>query len=232
MVIADNKFHDNYLYGIDPHTGSHDMSILRNTVYNNNASGIICSKHCYNLLIEGNRVYNNTGVGRGIAFSINTTNSVARDNHVSDQLRCISFNRNSNFNEIYNNTVSDCINGFYLANTTNNYIHNNIVQNVTHAFVMKDINNTINKNTVDGAGNGIVFISRPISSGLQAITVDFMSRDGSYYENTFNNMAKNNSFSNTGNLTLVKILPVKNITNIQNMNQENNTSLVLNFMEE
>ena len=232
MVIADNKFHDNYLYGIDPHTGSHDMSILRNTVYNNNASGIICSKHCYNLLIEGNRVYNNTGVGRGIAFSINTTNSVARDNHVSDQLRCISFNRNSNFNEIYNNTVSDCINGFYLANTTNNYIHNNIVQNVTHAFVMKDINNTINKNTVDGAGNGIVFISRPISSGLQAITVDFMSRDGSYYENTLNNMAKNNSFSNTGNLTLVKILPVKNITNIQNMNQENNTSLVLNFMEE
>ncbi len=46
MMIADNRFHDNYLYGIDPHTGSHEMSILRNIVYNNNASGIICSKHC------------------------------------------------------------------------------------------------------------------------------------------------------------------------------------------
>jgi hypothetical protein len=232
MLIADNKFHDNYLYGIDPHTGSHDMSILRNTVYNNNASGIICSKHCYDLLIEGNRVYNNTGVGRGIAFSIDVTNSVARDNHVSDQLKCISFNRNSNFNEIYNNTVSDCINGFSLANTTNNNIHDNTVNNVMNAFVMKDVNNTINKNTVDGAGNGIVFTYTPISSGLHTTAIDFIPSDSSHYENILNDMAKNNSFTNTGNVTLVKMLPVKNMTNIQNVDQENQTSLVLNFMEE
>ncbi|HKQ22623.1 MAG TPA: right-handed parallel beta-helix repeat-containing protein [Nitrososphaeraceae archaeon] len=232
MLIADNKFHDNYLYGIDPHTGSHDMSILRNTVYNNNASGIICSKHCYNLLIEGNRVYNNTGVGRGIAFSINTTNSVARDNHVSDQLRCISFNRNSNFNEIYNNTVSDCINGFYLANTTNNNIHDNVVLNVTHAFVMKDVNNTINKNTVHGAEAGIVFAYRPIPSGLQPTAVNFVTDDSRYYENIINNMAKNNTFSNIANVTWVKMLPLKNMTQIQNVDQENKTSVALNLMEE
>ena len=232
MTIADNKFHDNYLYGIDPHTGSHDMSILRNTVYNNNASGIICSKHCYNLLIEGNRVYNNAGVGRGIAFSINTTNSVARDNHVSDQLRCISFNRNSNFNEIYNNTVSDCINGFYLANTTNNNIHDNIVNNVTHAFVMKDVHNTINKNIVDDAEAGIVFTYRPIASGLQTTAVNLVLNDNSYYENILNDMAKNNTFSNIGNITWIKMLPLNNVTQIQNVEQENKTSLVLNFMEE
>jgi mannuronan 5-epimerase len=232
MLIADNKFHDNYLYGIDPHTGSHDMSILRNTVYNNNASGIICSKHCYNLLIEGNSVYNNTGVGRGIAFSINTSNSVARDNHVSDQLRCISFNRNSNFNEIYNNTVSDCINGFYLANTTNNNIHDNIVNNVKHAFVMKDINNTINKNIVDDAEAGIVFIYRPIASGLQPTVVNLIPNDSSYYENILNAMAKNNTFSNIGNVTWVKMLPLNNMTQIQNVDQENKTSLALNLMEE
>jgi parallel beta-helix repeat protein len=232
MLIADNNFHDNYLYGIDPHTGSHDMSILRNTVYNNNASGIICSKHCYNLLIEGNRVYNNSGVGRGIAFSINTTNSVARDNHVSDQIRCISFNRNSNFNEIYNNTVSNCVNGFYLSNTTNNNIHDNIVHNVSHAFVMKDVNNAINKNTVDGAEAGIVFTYRSIPTGLQPTTVDFVSRESSYYENVLNEMAKNNTFSNIGNMTLVKVLPFKNLTQIQNIDQDNKTSLALNFMEE
>jgi hypothetical protein len=232
MLIADNKFHDNYLYGIDPHTGSHDMSILRNTVYNNNASGIICSKHCYNLLIEGNRVYNNTGVGRGIAFSINTTNSVARDNHVSDQQRCISFNRNSNFNEIYNNTVSDCINGFYLANTTNNNIHDNIVNNVTHAFVMKDLNNTINRNTVDDAEAGIVFTYRPIASGLQPTAVNLVQNDVSYYENILNEMAKNNTFSNIGNVSWIKMLPLKNMTQIQNVDQENETSLALNLMEE
>ena len=231
MVIADNKFHDNYLYGIDPHTGSHDMSILRNTVYNNNASGIICSKHCHNLLIEGNRVYNNKGVGRGIAFSINTTNSVARDNHVSDQLRCISFNRNSNFNEIYNNTVADCIDGFYLANTTNNSIHDNYVQNVTHAFVMKDLNNTISKNTVDGAGNGVVFTYRGTNQSLTT-AIDSVPRDNVYYENVLEEMAIGNSFSNTANLTFIKILPAQNLTNLQNFHQENKTSLVLNFMEE
>ena len=232
MLIADNKFHDNYLYGIDPHTGSHDMSILRNTVYNNNASGIICSKHCYNLLIEGNRVYNNTGVGRGIAFSINTTNSVARDNHVSDQIRCISFNRNSNFNEIYNNTVSNCVNGFYLSNTTSNNIHDNMVHNVSHAFVMKDVNNTINKNTVDGAESGIVFTYRSIPTGLQPTAVDFVLRESSYYENILNEMAKNNTFSNIGNVTWVKVLSFKNLTQIQNIDEDNKTSLALNFVEE
>jgi parallel beta-helix repeat protein len=231
-VIADNKFHDNYLYGIDPHTGSHDMSILRNTVYNNNASGIICSKHCYNLLIEGNRVYNNTGVGRGIAFSINTTNSVARDNHVSDQIRCISFNRNSNFNEIYNNTVSNCVNGFYLSNTTNNNIHDNVVHNVTHAFVMKDVNNTINKNKVSDAETGIVYTYKQAPVGLELTAAKSVPRESSYYENILDDMAKNNTFSNIENVTWVKMLPFKNTTQIESIDVENKTSDALNFMEE
>ncbi|HKQ21097.1 MAG TPA: right-handed parallel beta-helix repeat-containing protein [Nitrososphaeraceae archaeon] len=232
MVIADNTFHDNYLYGIDPHTGSHDMSILRNTVYNNNASGIICSKHCYDLLIEGNIVYNNTGVGRGIAFSINTTNSIARDNIVSHQDRCISFNRNSNFNEIYNNTVSNCGDGFYIANTTSNVIHDNLVKNVTHAFVMKDVRNTVNKNLVDGAKNGIVYTHQPLAGGLQATTIDFTSKEMDYYENVLNSMAKNNTFSNTGNVTLVKVLPFVNLTQIQNSDQDNKTLLALKLLQD
>ncbi|MGI0032794.1 MAG: right-handed parallel beta-helix repeat-containing protein, partial [Nitrososphaeraceae archaeon] len=61
MVIEDNKFHDNYLYGIDPHTGSHDIVIRNNKVYDNNASGIICSMDCSNILIEDNEVYRNGG---------------------------------------------------------------------------------------------------------------------------------------------------------------------------
>ena len=183
-------------------------------------------------MIEGNRVYNNSGVGRGIAFSINTTNSVARDNHVSDQVRCISFNRNSNFNEIYNNRVSDCINGFYLSNTTNNNIHDNIVKNVTHGFVMKDVNNTINRNKIDDAEAGIVFTYRPIENGLQPTAINFAPDDDSYYENILNDMAKNNTFSNIGNVTWVKMLPIKNVTQIQNVDLENKTSLALNLMEE
>lgn len=97
---------------------------------------------------------------------------------------------------------------------------------------MKDLNYTINKNTVDVAGNGIVFTYRAISNGSQATATNLVPRDDSYYENILKDMARNNSFSNTGNLTLVKMLPFQNLTNVQNIEKENKTSLVLNFMEE
>ena len=35
MVIEGNRVHDNDKYGIDPHTGTHHMLILNNTVYDN-----------------------------------------------------------------------------------------------------------------------------------------------------------------------------------------------------
>jgi len=100
MIVENNTFHDNFLYGIDPHTGTQDMIIRKNKVYRNNASAIICSKHCYNILFEANEVYNNGGFQRGIAFSINTTHSTARNNYVHDQGACIGSNRGSNFNTI------------------------------------------------------------------------------------------------------------------------------------
>lgn len=125
LTIDSNKFHDNYLYGIDPHTGSHDLVIRDNLVYNNNASAIICSKHCYAILIEGNEVYNNTGATRGIAFSINTTKSVAKNNYIHDQSGGISFNRGSDHNAVYNNTILNCKTGVNLDNTGNNSIYDN-----------------------------------------------------------------------------------------------------------
>jgi len=160
-LIESNDFHDNYLYGIDPHTGSHDMIIRNNIVHDNNASGIICSKHCYNLLIEGNEVYRNGGVGRGIAFSINTTNSIARNNDVHNNERCISFNRESNFNQVYNNTVSNCKVGIYLSNTSKNTIDNNDIIDSESGIVIKhDITNNITNNLVERASSGITFISK------------------------------------------------------------------------
>jgi len=161
MLIEDNKFHDNYLYGIDPHTRSHDIIIRNNKVYDNNASGIICSKDCYNLLIEGNEVYRNGGVGRGIAFSINTSHSIARNNDVHNNERCISFNRESNYNEVYNNTISNCDVGIYLSNTSKNFIYDNKIIHSKYGIVIKeDITNNITKNVVDMSKTGIVFINR------------------------------------------------------------------------
>ena len=51
------------------HTGTRYIVIRNNLVYNNNDSGIICSKSCQNIPIEGNKVYHNKD---GIAFSIET----------------------------------------------------------------------------------------------------------------------------------------------------------------
>jgi parallel beta-helix repeat protein len=157
ITMDNNTFHNNYLYGIDPHTGSHDFVITNNLVYNNNASGIICSKHCFNLLIEGNEVYNNSGAARGIAFSINTTNSVAKNNYVHDQPRCISFNRESNHNEVYNNTVSNCKIGVFLSGTGNNSIYDNKITETQSGIVLYNINNNMYDNEISLSKNGIVF---------------------------------------------------------------------------
>lgn len=158
ITINNNTIHDNYLYGIDPHTGSHDFTITNNLVYNNNASGIICSKNCYNLLIEGNEVFDNAGAARGIVFSINTTNSIARNNYVHDQPRCISFNRASDNNTVYNNTVSDCKIGVFLSNTGYNSIYDNTISNSRDGIQVQNITNKIYNNTISESKNGIVLL--------------------------------------------------------------------------
>jgi len=161
MIIEGNKFHDNYLYGIDPHTGTRDLIIRNNKVYGNNASDIICSKHCYNLLIEGNEVYKSGGAGRGIAFSINTSNSIARNNQVHDNERCISFNRDSNNNHVYNNTISHCKFGIYLSNTSRNSIDGNSIAHSDYGIVMKNVtSNGIKNNTIDSTKTGIMLINK------------------------------------------------------------------------
>ena len=161
MLIEGNKFHDNYLYGIDPHTGTHDLVIRNNKVYDNNASGIICSKDCYNLLIEGNEVYRSGGVGRGIAFSINTSNSIARNNDVHDNERCISFNRESNNNLVYNNTISNCNFGIYLSNTSRNSIESNSITHSDYGIVMKQVtSNDIMNNSIHTTKTAIMMINK------------------------------------------------------------------------
>jgi mannuronan 5-epimerase len=164
MLIENNKVHDNYLYGIDPHTGSHDIVIRNNKVYDNNASGIICSKDCYRILIEGNEVYRNGGIGRGIVFSINTTNSIARNNDVYSNERCISFNKDSNHNQVYNNKISNCDVGIYLSNTSKNMIYNNDIANSKHGIVIKhSTTNNIANNSIDMTKIGLTFINKNIN---------------------------------------------------------------------
>ena len=128
IVIEDNHIHHDGHYGLDPHTGTHDMIIRNNTVHDNGSSGIICSLDCYNITIENNKVYNNTKYG--IMFSRNMTDSIARNNVVSNEDNGIVISESHN-NEVYNNIVSDSGSGIDIdEDSFDNVVYNNTIINI------------------------------------------------------------------------------------------------------
>jgi mannuronan 5-epimerase len=156
MLIEGNRVHNNYKYGIDPHSGTHDMLIINNLVYDNFNAGIICSADCYNILVEGNKVYDN-GHGdnmRGIAVSRNVTDSIIKNNIVYNEDKCISIGRDSYDNIIYDNTLSTCIYGIYITKDSfKNEIHDNDIKTVGIGLVAisNSNNNVFHSNTVTDA---------------------------------------------------------------------------------
>ena len=214
MVVENNTIHDNYLYGIDPHTGTHDMVIRNNKVYGNNASAIICSKHCLNILFEGNEVYKNGGSNRGIALSINTTHSVVRNNNVHDQVSCTGSNRGSNFNTIADNVFSNCKIIVNLGDTSSNLVKNNKITGAQVAIALQNTSNKIVHNTIENSTNGIVLLKS--ATGNQTASVNG------------NELEQVNSIPFLHNLTVVNEMTgvknpiVVNTTNIASKNETKN----------
>ena len=151
IILENNYVHHNFMYGFDPHTGTHDMLIKNNTLHDHGAQGIICSLDCHNITIEGNKVSRSDG--SGIMFSRNMSGSVARNNVVHDESKCIFLSQSHN-NEVYNNTVSNCARqGIYLYhNSFENKIYNNTIGNSTENILVSDDSkdNEITSNTIIG----------------------------------------------------------------------------------
>jgi mannuronan 5-epimerase len=154
MKIENNLIHDNIHYGLDPHTGTHDMIIRNNTVHDNGSIGIICSLDCYNIVIEDNKAYNNTKMG--IMFSRNMYDSIARNNVVSDEDNGIVISESNN-NEVYNNSVSDSGSGIDIdEDSIENKVYNNTIINIpdpSEALHLRDgasEQNTLYSNTLIG----------------------------------------------------------------------------------
>ena len=141
MTIENNYIYDNDIYGLDPHTGTHDMVIRNNFVYNNGGFGIICSVDCYNITIEKNEVHDNY---HGIMLSRNMTNSFVKNNIV------------------YNENVS----GIFVSDSYNNQIVKNTISNSATGVLlnMHTSNNIISKNNIANTGEGIVF-SNDVGTG-------------------------------------------------------------------
>jgi parallel beta-helix repeat protein len=164
MIIEKSQIYHNTIYGLDPHTGTHDMIIRNNVVHDNGQFGIICSLNCNNVTIENNHVYNNgdNNTGAGIMFSRNMINSIALNNNIHDESVGISIS-GSHENQIYNNTISSSGDGIDIKNSTTNRIHDNTVINSTNGL----------DNSAVGAGAGNIiynnhFIHSPTGANPNA----------------------------------------------------------------
>ena len=161
MVVENNIIRNSGHYGLDPHTGTHDMIIRNNTVYDNKGgSGIICSLDCYNILIENNKVHDNGG--DGIDFSRNMYNSIARNNIVYNEPSGVFVSQSHN-NQIYNNTISKSGDGINVnSGSSNNKILGNTITN--------SINNAILLN--NGSSGNTFSSNKIVSSTPQGLKIE------------------------------------------------------------
>ncbi len=152
-----NVVHDNYEYGIDPHTGTHDMYITYNKSYRNN-HGIICSQDCYNIHIENNEIYDNKA--DGIYLNSGSHHSYIKNNKIHDQDTAIQLPSIS-YSEISGNTITGSKYGIKLykesgKNTINNNIHDNNIEASYTGIEVRDgaSTNSLVHNTINGLGTG------------------------------------------------------------------------------
>jgi parallel beta-helix repeat protein len=134
ITVDGNEYYNNIKYALDPHSGTHDMSITNNWLHHN-PIGAICSDRCSDILIEGNRAEHNTKAG--IFFSRNMHDSIARNNYIYNTTTGIIVSESPN-NEIYSNTIEGATSaGIRLSNPPNpddgftegNHVYNNTISN-------------------------------------------------------------------------------------------------------
>jgi parallel beta-helix repeat protein len=105
LVVTNNEFHDNKLYGIDPHTGSHNMTIEGNVVHDNGKHGIILAEDCVDSVIRNNTVYRNAHHGI-VLYLRSDRNTIEGNDTFANAAQGININE-SNDSTVRNNRVYD-----------------------------------------------------------------------------------------------------------------------------
>ncbi len=85
LSITNNNVHDSVLYGIDPHTGSHNLKIQNNVVHDNGKHGIILAEDCVDSDISGNIVYRNQHHGI-VLYQHSDRNTIVQQRDVPERL--------------------------------------------------------------------------------------------------------------------------------------------------
>src|SRR5919109_192893 len=156
IIIDGSEFYNNIKYALDPHTGTHNMTVSNNKVYNNQGIAVICSYQCYEIVFEENEVHDNAGAG--LMFSRATHDSTIRNNFVYNQFDSahpISISESQN-NEIYGNNLSNSTYGISIHNpvvldedgmSTGNRIYDNRFDSVTNPIrAIASSDNTFSNN--------------------------------------------------------------------------------------
>ncbi len=191
IVVDGNEYHHNIKYALDPHSGTHDMTITNNYLHHN-PIGAICSDRCYNILIEGNRVEHNTD--HGIFFSRNMYDSIARNNYVLNTTSGITVSESPN-NQIYNNTIEGATSyGIRLFNppvpddgvTEGNIVYNNIISNSEYGIsATRSNDNILESNTFSDIESSEYSLSGDSSIIIRGQQFDnaLIAQEGSATEN-------------------------------------------------
>ncbi|MHA6629599.1 right-handed parallel beta-helix repeat-containing protein [Pseudonocardia sichuanensis] len=121
LVVADSEFHDNTLYGVDPHTGSHDMTIERNVVHDNGKHGIILAEDCTDSVIRDNIVYRNNHHGI-VLYLRSDRNTIEGNDTFANAAQGININESNDSiirgNRVYDNNES----GIGITQTSQNIL--------------------------------------------------------------------------------------------------------------
>ncbi|CAM9816491.1 unnamed protein product [Ectocarpus sp. 6 AP-2014] len=125
-----NKMHDNSGYGFDPHDDSDFLTIHDNEVYNNGYHGIIASKRCNGVSIQGNEVYGGAETSAGIFLHRSSDDAIVKGNYVHDNgdaglAMLESFNADVSENTFENNKYGvrmsvGCADNVFSNNTISN----------------------------------------------------------------------------------------------------------------
>ncbi|HEX4249002.1 MAG TPA: right-handed parallel beta-helix repeat-containing protein, partial [Pseudonocardia sp.] len=109
LVVRDNEFYSNVLYGIDPHTGSRNLRIEHNVVHDNGKHGIILAEDCTDSVISNNIVYRNGHHGI-VLYQRSDRNTVEQNESFLNASQGININESSEDvvrgNRVYQNGES------------------------------------------------------------------------------------------------------------------------------
>ena len=161
ITLQNNTIHNNYEYGLDPHTGSRNLKIIGNNIYNNGHHGIICSKNCNNVIVEENLSYNNSG--HGIMLDQLVVNSTVTNNKVYNNKYSGIAIWNSSGDTVRDNLIFDNHYGLIVSSKSHNNIfkNNNIWNSISNGIYLysNSSNNIFEGNSIINSSNNGIYIN-------------------------------------------------------------------------